>query len=101
MTTLFATFLGYNPVAHLLGHAMLAALPPAQAAILTGRGFFPRLITQPFSAALSAAFTFAVITCLLAAAASLLRGGRYEWSAAADQVAGRAAPTRRTPASAP
>jgi hypothetical protein len=79
VTTLFATFLGYNPVAHLLG-PVLATLPPAQAAILTGHGFFPRLITQPFSAALSAAFTFAVITCLLAAAASLLRGGKHDWT---------------------
>jgi MFS family permease len=80
VTTLFATFLGYNPVANLLGHHVLAALPPAQAAILTGHGFFPRLITQPFSSALSAAFTFAVITCVLAAAASLLRGGKYDWT---------------------
>ena len=46
----------------------------------TGHGFFPRLITQPFSSALSAAFTFAVITCVLAAAASLLRGGKYDWT---------------------
>ena len=80
VTTLFATFLGYNPIAHLLGAHVLAALPPAQAAILTGHGFFPRLITQPFSAALSAAFTFAVITCVLAAAASLLRGGKHDWT---------------------
>jgi hypothetical protein len=59
---------------------MLATLPPAQAAILTGHSFFPRLITQPFSSALGAAFTFAVITCLLAAAASLLRGGKNDWT---------------------
>ena len=36
VATLFATFLGYNPIAHLLGHPVLAPLPPAQAAILTG-----------------------------------------------------------------
>jgi hypothetical protein len=80
VTTLFATFLGYNPIAHLLGGHALAALPPAQAAILTGHGFFPRLITKPFSSALGAAFTFAVITCVLAAAASLLRGGKHDWT---------------------
>jgi MFS family permease len=80
VTTLFATFLGYNPIAHLLGVQVLGALPPGQAAILTGHGFFPRLITQPFSAALGAAFTFAVITCVLAAAASLLRGGKHDWT---------------------
>jgi hypothetical protein len=76
VSSLFATFLGENPVAHLLGHH-LAELPPRQAAILTGHTFFPRLITKPFASALSAAFTFAMIVCLLAAAASVLRGGRY------------------------
>ncbi len=85
--SVFATFLGYNPVAHLLGHATLAALPPRQAAILVGHAFFPHLITKPFSDALTAAFTFAIVTCVLAAAASALRGGRYQWSAAADQAA--------------
>jgi len=80
VTTLFATFLGYNPVQHLLGHSVLASLSPAQAAALTGRTFFPHLITKPFSSALSAAFTFALIVCLLSAVASLLRGGKHEWS---------------------
>jgi MFS family permease len=80
VTSLFATFLGYNPVAHLLGHNALAALPHAQATILTGHSFFPRLITKPFSHALEAAFTFAVTACLLSAGASLLRGHRYSWS---------------------
>ena len=74
---------------------------PAQASILIGRGFFPHLITKPFSDALTAAFTFAIVTCVLAAAASALRGGRYEWSAAADQVAGSRRADAATPASAP
>ncbi len=78
VSSLFATFLGYNPVQHLLG-THLAALPHAQAAILTGHTFFPRLITGPFKSALSAAFTFATIVCLLAAAASMLRGAQYRW----------------------
>ena len=52
-------------------------LPHAQAAILTGRGFFPSLISGPFAQALNVAFTFALVACLIAAAASLLRGGRY------------------------
>jgi MFS family permease len=85
--SIFATFLGYNPIKHLLGAATLAHLSHAQAALLTGHGFFPHLITRPFSDALTAAFTFAIVTCLLAAAASIMRGGRYEWSAsAADQA---------------
>jgi MFS family permease len=78
VSTLFASFLGYNPVAHLLG-THLASIPHAQAAILTGNGFFPHLITKPFSNALRTAFTFALAMCVAAAAASLLRGGRYRW----------------------
>jgi MFS family permease len=80
VTTLFATFLGYNPMAHLLGHSVLASLPTQQANVLTGHQFFPRLITRPFASALSAAFTFAVIVCLASAVASLLRGGKHDWS---------------------
>ena len=80
VTTLFATFLGYNPMAHLLGHHVLAGLPAHQAQLLTGHQFFPRLITRPFSQALNAAFTFAVIVCVLSSIASLLRGGRHEWT---------------------
>ena len=46
VASIFATFLGYNPIAHLLGHATLAHLPPGQASILIGRGFFPHLDHQ-------------------------------------------------------
>jgi len=89
VTSLFATFLGYNPVAHLLGHNVLVALPHAQVTILTGHSFFPRLITAAFSSGLDAAFTFAIAVCLLAAGASMLRGGVYSWSE--DLTAGGAA----------
>jgi len=77
VASLFAAFLGYNPMQHLLGPHVLAALPHAQAATLTGRGFFPSLMSGPFAQALNVAFTFALVACLIAAAASLLRGGRY------------------------
>jgi MFS family permease len=77
VTSLFAAFLGYNPIEKLLGANLLHHLPAGQAAIVTGRSFFPRLMTVPFSSALSAAFTFAFIACLIAAGASWLRGGRY------------------------
>lgn len=71
---LFAAFLGYNPVQQLLG-GVLPTLPPDQAAFLTGRGFFPELISGPFSAGLTAAFAFAVVACLVAAVASWFAGG--------------------------
>ena len=50
---------------------------PAQAALLTGRRFFPALIAAPFRRGLHAAFDFAIVACLVAAAASWSRGGRY------------------------
>jgi hypothetical protein len=38
---------------------------------------FPRLISKPFADGLDTAFGFAIVACLIAAGASLLRGGRY------------------------
>ena len=72
---LFAAFLGYNPVQQLLGPT-LATLPPQQADFLTGRSFFPQLITGPFADGLTAAFWFAIAACLVAAAASWFSGTR-------------------------
>src|SRR5206468_6966922 len=74
VASLFAAFLGYNPMQELLGPAVLHHLPAAQAATLTGRSFFPRLMTAPFASALRTAFTFSFIACLVAAGASWLRG---------------------------
>jgi MFS family permease len=78
VASLFAAFLGYNPIQQLLGPA-LAHVSHAQAAILTGRSFFPKLMSAPFSSALSTAFTFSFIACLIAAGASWLRGGKYHY----------------------
>jgi MFS family permease len=80
VASLFAAFLGYNPVEHLLGAHALHALPVAQQDALTGRGFFPQLISGPFHTALVYAFVFAAVACAVAAVASLLRGGKYHWS---------------------
>jgi MFS family permease len=74
---LFAAFLGYNPIQHLAGAPVLGALPGHAHALLTGRAFFPQLISDPFRSGLHATFAFAIAACLVAAAASLLRGGRY------------------------
>ena len=73
--TVFGAFLGYNPVASLLGPTgILARLPHARAAYLTGRSFFPSLISAPFASGLHEAFDFAIVAMLIAAAASWLRG---------------------------
>ncbi|RFU38080.1 MFS transporter [Actinomadura logoneensis] len=76
--TLFAAFLGYNPIGSLLGQGgVLAALPPADAAELTGRSYFPHLISGPFHHGLVIVFSLAIAMSLVAAVASLLRGKRF------------------------
>ncbi|MBP2414486.1 MFS family permease [Arthrobacter stackebrandtii] len=79
VSVLFASLLGYNPVQTLLGPAALSQLPPSDAGYLTGRGFFPALISGPFADGLTVAFGFAIVACLVAAVASALRGGKYAY----------------------
>ncbi|HEX5289585.1 MAG TPA: MFS transporter [Streptosporangiaceae bacterium] len=76
VSIMFAALLGYNPIQTLLGHT-LNQLPASHAAFLTGHTFFPSLISAPFQHGLAIAFDFAVAACLIAALASLLRGGKY------------------------
>ena len=91
---LFAAFLGYNPMQQLLG-PLLGHLPPGHAAYVTGRQFFPHLITTPFHNGLGIAFAFAIAANVLAAIASLLTGklrrsgGRAELTGAGLAVGGR------------
>jgi MFS family permease len=82
VATLFASFLGYNPIKTLLGPHVLGHLPPGQAHALTGRSFFPHLISGPFHTALVYAFIFAIVACLIAAVASFFRGGQYHYAEA-------------------
>jgi MFS family permease len=77
VSILFAAFLGYNPIEHLLGPHALALLSEHDRSVLVGRSFFPHLISAPFRSGLHEAFAFAILACLIAAAASLMRGGRY------------------------
>ncbi len=75
--SLFASFLGYNPIQQLIPASVLAHLPAGHAAYLTGRSFFPSLVSPAFKTGLHYAFDFAIACSLVAALASLLRGGRY------------------------
>ncbi len=78
VASLFAAFLGYNPVQQLLAPAgVLAHLPLAQASVLTGKRFFPQLISGPFHHGLVIVFSTAMAILVIAALTSLLRGGRY------------------------
>jgi hypothetical protein len=72
--SLFAAFLGYNPMEKLVPADTLHALPSHQAAEITGKTFFPQLISDPFMSGLRIAFTASMIMCLIAAAASWMRG---------------------------
>jgi len=73
--SLFAAFLGFNPIQELLTPSgVLAQLPAANVATLTGTEFFPRLISEPFQHGLFAAFLAALILTLIGALASALQG---------------------------
>jgi MFS family permease len=87
VSSLFAAVLGVNPVRHLLvARGALSSLPVASQRVLTGRQFFPELISGPFQHGLSVVFGVAAALAAVAAVASLLRGGRYIHPAAADEV---------------
>jgi MFS family permease len=77
VSTLFAAQLGVNPLGHLLAasHA-LSGLSAAARRTLTGREFFPHLISAPFHHGLTIVFAVGAALAGLAAVASLLRGGR-------------------------
>jgi len=77
VSVLFAAFLGYSPIKELVKPNVLSTLSKHNQAVLTGHSFFPSLISKPFSRGLSEAFTFAIIACLVAAAASWFRGKKY------------------------
>jgi len=76
VATLFASLLGFNPIQQLLGPSA-HTLSAQHLHFLTGREFFPNLISSPFHDGLQVAFLFAIVACLVAAWASWLRGGKY------------------------
>jgi hypothetical protein len=76
VSSLFAAVLGENPVRHLLSDGTLSSLPAAARDQLTGTQFFPQLLSGPFHDGLVVVFAAAIGLSLLAALASLMRGGR-------------------------
>ena len=76
--SMFAAFLGFNPIQSLLGPTgALKRVPAANAQTLTGQEFFPHLLSGPFHSGLVVVFTAAAVMMVVAAIASLLRGGHY------------------------
>ena len=82
--TLFASFLGVNPIGALLGPTgVLGTLPRVNADTLTGQQFFPHLIAQPFHTGLVVVFAAAAVMMVIGAVASLFDGsGGIQASAA-------------------
>ncbi|KMO79321.1 Antiseptic resistance protein [Mycolicibacterium chubuense] len=75
--SLFAAFLGYNPIAELLEPSHALQQPGVNAEVLTGKTFFPELITEPFHHGLVVVFIAAAVMMLIGAVASMFNPGRY------------------------
>ncbi len=78
--TLFAAFLGDNPIAQLMGAVDPAQLRPgggADVATLTGHTFFPHLISDAFHHGLVVAFSASLVLLLIAIVASAMRGKQF------------------------
>jgi MFS family permease len=99
VSTVFAALLGYNPVQHLLQPSgVLATLPHHNVAVLTGRQFFPHLISAPFHHGLVIVFSAAAAMSLVGAMVSLLRGRQFYYEEASAAGAGGSSRVPATPA---
>jgi MFS family permease len=78
VSTLFASFLGYNPIGTLLKPTgVLSRLHGSDAKLLTSKEYFPHLISGPFHHGLVIVFSVAIAISLAGAVISLLRGGQF------------------------
>ncbi|WP_428846878.1 MFS transporter [Nocardia terpenica] len=75
--SLFATFLGYNPLEELLGPSGTLDKPGVHADVLTGQQFFPHLISGPFHSGLVVVFLAAAVMMAIGAVSSWFAGGKY------------------------
>ncbi|MEZ0580686.1 MFS transporter [Nocardioides sp. MH1] len=85
VASLFASFLGFNPIATILGQIDRLGVPVGitlgdsdpRYAKLTDQHFFPQLMSDPFHHGLVVVFAAAAVMCVLAAVASWFAGGKY------------------------
>ncbi len=78
VSTLFASFLGYNPIGSLLRpFGVLPTLSKHNASVLTSKEYFPHLISGPFHHGLVIVFGVAIAMSIIGAFVSLLRGGQF------------------------
>ncbi|WP_171055180.1 MFS transporter [Mycobacterium sp. DBP42] len=85
--SLFAAFLGYNPMAELLAPYDSLHQTGVNADVITGQTFFPQLITDPFHSGLTVVFTAAAVMMVIGAVASMFSAGRYGTAAGAGNEA--------------
>jgi MFS family permease len=101
VSTLFSALLGFNPIKSMLAPTgALARLPARNAATLTGKQFFPNLISGPFHHGLVIVFSAAIAMSVLGALISLLRGKQFYYAepeAASAPVVGKAVPEEAVP----
>jgi MFS family permease len=78
VSSVFAAFLGFNPIQTLLAPTgVLARLSSGSVSTLTGKRFFPELISPAFHHGLVVVFVAAAIMAAAAAIVSAMRGSRY------------------------
>ncbi|APA98608.1 MFS transporter [Nocardia seriolae] len=82
--SLFAAFLGVNPIQALLGPTGILDHPGVHKDVLTGQEFFPHLISGPFHSGLVVVFLGAAIMMLIGAVASWFAGSPTIPDEAAD-----------------
>ena len=85
--SLFAAFLGFNPIEQLLAPSGALQQPGVNADVLTGKTFFPQLITEPFHSGLVVVFIAAAVMMVLGLVASIFNPGRYADAPGADNEA--------------
>jgi MFS family permease len=75
VASLFAAFLGYNPMGELIPAGALHALTADQQATITGSHFFPDILSGPFMVGIKIAFSISILLYLASAVTSWLGAG--------------------------
>lgn len=84
--SLFATFLGYNPIKNMLEPTGLLHSPQVDVATLTGKEFFPQLISGPFHEGLVVVFLVAAAMSFVGAVVSFVGASPRKKTAVFDDV---------------
>lgn len=89
VSSLFAAFLGFNPL-KVLAAPFDSQIPKSAAQVIYGSTYYPGILSAPFKHGLSIAFIFAAIFCVIAALVSAFRGKKYVHVETTMEIPGRA-----------